>query len=103
MSSDGSDKRDVTNNPVFDDFPAWSPDGTRILFTRRSGICVVPFVVGRRVAVAKAQIRFWRCSLGRVEYRRDPHRTGIVLATRPRAGKRLMFRSRVDLVVSRRR
>src|SRR5216117_1854859 len=33
MNADGSDPRNLTNNPGGDDTPAWSPDGTRIAFT----------------------------------------------------------------------
>ena len=29
---DGSDERNLTNNPAFDGWPAWSPDGTKIAF-----------------------------------------------------------------------
>ena len=29
---DGSNPRDLTNNPFFDGWPAWSPDGGRIAF-----------------------------------------------------------------------
>jgi TolB protein len=29
---DGKNARDLTNNPAFDGWPAWSPDGTRIAF-----------------------------------------------------------------------
>jgi Tol biopolymer transport system component len=32
MSADGSDQRRVTDNPGDDQFPTWSPDGTRIAF-----------------------------------------------------------------------
>jgi len=34
MAADGSDKRQVTTGPVYDDEPAWSPDGSRIAFQR---------------------------------------------------------------------
>lgn len=30
--SDGKNAHDLTNNPAFDGWPAWSPDGTRIAF-----------------------------------------------------------------------
>jgi TolB protein len=31
-NSDGSDLRNLTNNPAFDGWPAWSPDGAQIAF-----------------------------------------------------------------------
>ena len=30
--SDGSNQRNLTNNPAFDGWPSWSPDGTQIVF-----------------------------------------------------------------------
>jgi Tol biopolymer transport system component len=33
MNADGSEQKNLTNNPGRDDFPAWSPDGQKILFT----------------------------------------------------------------------
>ncbi|MFN8459398.1 MAG: hypothetical protein U0401_32905 [Anaerolineae bacterium] len=33
MNADGSDQRRLTNNPQVDNWPVWSPDGTRIAFT----------------------------------------------------------------------
>jgi Tol biopolymer transport system component len=33
MNADGSDVRQLTDNPAFDGDPMWSPDGTEILFT----------------------------------------------------------------------
>lgn len=35
MNADGSGKTQLTNNPRSDSQPAWSPDGTKIAFTRR--------------------------------------------------------------------
>ena len=32
MDADGSNQINLTNNDVWDDFPNWSPDGTRIAF-----------------------------------------------------------------------
>ncbi len=32
MNADGSDPRNVSNDPGRDDFPAWSTDGTRITY-----------------------------------------------------------------------
>lgn len=34
MRDDGSDKRQVTSGDVYDDEPAWSPDGLTLVFTR---------------------------------------------------------------------
>ena len=27
MNADGSEQKDITNNPAFDESPSWSPDG----------------------------------------------------------------------------
>ena len=32
MDADGSNQTNLTNNDVWDDFPNWSPDGTKIAF-----------------------------------------------------------------------
>jgi Tol biopolymer transport system component len=33
VNADGTDNTNLTNNPARDEFPAWSPDGTKIAFT----------------------------------------------------------------------
>ena len=32
MNRDGSDQVNLTNHPDFDGYPAWSPDGSKIVF-----------------------------------------------------------------------
>lgn len=32
MNPDGSEQTNLTNSPAADGFPAWSPDGSRIIF-----------------------------------------------------------------------
>lgn len=34
MNADGSGIRRLTNHPLLDDWPAWSPDGAKIVFSR---------------------------------------------------------------------
>jgi len=36
-NADGSDDRNITNNPAFDGWPAWSPAGTKIAFASNRG------------------------------------------------------------------
>jgi dipeptidyl aminopeptidase/acylaminoacyl peptidase len=43
MNLDGSGQTNLTNHPVDDDYPAWSPDGTRIAFTSFRGVSPPPF------------------------------------------------------------
>lgn len=38
MNADGSDVRRLTETDDAENTPAWSPDGTRIVFTRRPGV-----------------------------------------------------------------
>ena len=63
--------------------------------------CLVPRVVGQRLARARARIRARRCSVGRVRRARSSRARGIVLRQSPRAGARKPLRARVSLVVSR--
>ncbi len=64
--------------------------------------CVVPYLVRRRIAVARRAVVASRCSVGRVSraYSRTV-RAGYVVAQSPRRGTRLAPKARVRLVVSR--
>jgi len=63
--------------------------------------CVVPAVVGRRLASARAAIARAGCRVGRVRRARSRARRGLVVGQRPRAGARLAPRGRIQLTVSR--
>ena len=64
--------------------------------------CIVPRVIGLRLAVARKRIGRANCRVGRVRRTRS-RRVGRVLAQSPRAGRRLARGARVNLVVGRRR
>jgi hypothetical protein len=63
--------------------------------------CLVPRVVGRKLAVARTRIRKARCRVGRIRRTRSRRPTGTVLSQIPRAGVRVRLQTRVRLVVSR--
>jgi hypothetical protein len=62
--------------------------------------CVVPRVIGQRLATARGRIRRAHCSVGRIRTARLK-RPGRVLAQSPRAGARRPRGARVNLVVGR--
>lgn len=63
--------------------------------------CVVPKVVGKTLAAAKAAINKGHCATGRVKTWRSKKRKGLVISQTPLPGKRLKAGSKVNLVVSR--
>jgi Regulator of chromosome condensation (RCC1) repeat/PASTA domain len=63
--------------------------------------CVVPKVVGLKLARARGRIRARHCSVGRIRRVRSK-RIGRVLAQSPKPGRRLRKGARVSLVVGRR-
>ena len=63
--------------------------------------CVVPRLIGLRLAIARARIKRKHCSLGHVSYRRSRVRRNLVVAQRPRAGTPRRLGAPVQLVVSR--
>jgi len=63
--------------------------------------CVVPRVIGLKLARARTRIRAAGCRVGRIRRTRS-RRVGRVLAQTPRAGRIRPLRARIDLVVGRR-
>jgi Tol biopolymer transport system component len=63
--------------------------------------CVVPRVVGLRLATARTRIKRAKCGVGRVRRARS-RRVGRVLSQSPRAGSRRAQGTKVNLVVGRR-
>jgi thermitase len=63
--------------------------------------CVVPNVVGRRLAPAKAAIKARHCRVGAVRYLKSAKRKGRVVRERPAAGTRLGNNARVSLWIGR--
>jgi alpha-tubulin suppressor-like RCC1 family protein len=63
--------------------------------------CVVPNVVGKRLAKARARIVRAHCRVGTVRQVSSTKTRGIVVRQTPRAGRRLAQGARVDLKVSR--
>jgi hypothetical protein len=64
--------------------------------------CVVPNVLGKKLARARTKLRSRHCRLGRVTYVKSTKRKkGRVVAEKPRAGKRLGTNAKVTLVVGR--
>jgi beta-lactam-binding protein with PASTA domain len=62
--------------------------------------CVVPRVVGRSLARAKASIRSHHCTVGQVTRKFSTlKKKGKVLAQAPKAGKRLKRGAKVNLIV----
>jgi hypothetical protein len=69
--------------------------------SRPSG-CIVPRVVGKKLAGAKAALRRRHCRLGRLRRAYSPRlRRGRVLSQKPKPGRNLKRGARVNLVVSR--
>ena len=62
--------------------------------------CVVPRVVGKRLAAAKAAIKKASCSVGTVTTAASSRPKGQVVAQKPKHGKRLKPHAKVSLVVS---
>jgi hypothetical protein len=67
--------------------------------TRRP-VCVVPRVLGKRLAAARRSIRAAHCSLGRVRRTSSRKSAGRVIAQSPRPGLRKPAGTKVKLVVS---
>ena len=67
--------------------------------TRRP-VCVVPRVLGKRLAAARRSIRAAHCSLGRVRRISSPKSAGRVISQSPRPGLRKAAGTKVKLVVS---
>jgi hypothetical protein len=70
-------------------------------FSIRPVRCIVPKVVGKRLAPAKRAIAKKHCRTGKVRYADSRRRRGVVVKQSRRPGKVLPARSKIDLVISR--
>jgi TolB protein len=95
MNVDGTGAHEVTDNvySYTDQTPSWQPVPVPE--------CVVPRVVGLRLAKARTRIRRARCAVGRVRLA-EARRVGRVLRQSPRPGVRRARGTRISLVVGRR-
>jgi PASTA domain-containing protein len=66
----------------------------------RRPVCVVPRVLGKKLAAARRSIRGAHCSVGRLRRAKSPKKAGRVIAQGPRPGTRKPAGTRVNLVVS---
>ena len=62
--------------------------------------CVVPNLVGKTLAAANAAIKKALCSVGTVTTTASGKPKGVVVAQKPKHGKRLKQHAKVSLVVS---
>ncbi|HMI99852.1 MAG TPA: PASTA domain-containing protein [Gaiellaceae bacterium] len=70
--------------------------------TPRQAPCIVPRVIGQRLATARARIRRAHCSVGRIRRVRSLRRRGRVISQSPRPEARRSRGARVNLAVGRR-
>jgi uncharacterized delta-60 repeat protein len=62
--------------------------------------CIVPMVLGKRLATAKRKVKRAHCRTGEVRRRSSPLRSGIVISQKPQPRKHLRNGARINLVVS---
>jgi uncharacterized delta-60 repeat protein len=66
----------------------------------RNPACIVPMVLGKRLATAKRKVKRAHCRTGEIRHRLSPHRSGIVISQRPQPRKHLRNGAKISLVVS---
>jgi len=123
VNADGSGGRVVVKDG---EFPDWSPDGRRIVFARSGALylvnvdgsnvraitapttttlapkCIVPKLVGKTLAAAKAALKKANCTVGKVTRARSRKvKAGRVISSKPKAGVSKPAGTAVTLVVSR--
>lgn len=69
--------------------------------TTGAGNCVIPNLIGKRLAAAKAALRAAGCKPGTVKSKKSKKKKGLVIAQGRRAGVKLPVGSKVVLTVSR--
>ena len=72
MNADGSGARRLTFNETWDNRPAWSPDGSRIIFMRFTGRADVPEVRHWDIWVMNADGSGQRALTGTTDWDHDP-------------------------------